>query len=127
VSEIPAEVRRLVRERVTTMDHVEVLMRLHGSPDTPMTAAEVEASSRLGPDTVRRSLEHLARAGLASHDSDTDRWRMTAAGDDRRAVDALSIMYHQRPVSLVKLIYEQPPTPLKLFSDAFRIRKEEEH
>jgi hypothetical protein len=126
VTEIPAEVRRLIRERVGTMDHVEVLMRLHASPDSPLTAAEVEASSRLGPETVRRSLDHLARAGLARHDSVTNRWKMHAMGDDRRAVDALSIMYHQRPVSLVKLIYEQPPAPLKLFSDAFRLRKEEE-
>jgi hypothetical protein len=126
LNEIPAEVRKLVRERVGTMDHVEVLMRLHASPDAPLTASAIEASSRLGPETVQRSLDHLARAGLARHDPASNSWRMQGNADDRRAVDALSIMYHQRPVSLVKLVYEQPPAPLKLFSDAFRIRKEEE-
>jgi hypothetical protein len=99
-------------------------MRLHGSPDTPLTAAEIQASARVGADVVRTALETLARGGLARHDSATDRWRLNAAGDDRRAVDALALMYHQRPVSLVKLVYEQPPTPLRLFSDAFRLRKE---
>jgi hypothetical protein len=125
VSEIPAEVRRLVREQVGTMDQVEVLMRLHASPTTPLTAAEIQESSRLGPDTVARALEHLLRAGLARHDSATGRWTLQASAEERRAIDALSVMYHQRPVSLVKLIYEQPPAPLKLFSDAFRIRKED--
>ena len=127
MNEIPAEVRRLVRERVGTMDHVEVLMRLHADPNVALTASEVEAASRLGPETVRRSLDHLVRAGLARHDPASDSWRYAAGSiEDRRAVEALSVMYHQRPVSLVKLIYEQPPTPIKLFSDAFRLRKEDE-
>jgi hypothetical protein len=126
LTDIPAEVRRLVRERVGTMDHVEVLMRLHASPDAPLTAAAIDASSRLGMATVQRSLDHLARAGLARHDPGSNLWQLQASGEDRRAVDALSIMYHQRPVSLVKLVYEQPPAPLKLFSDAFRLRKEDE-
>ena len=108
------------------MDHVEVLMRLHASPEAPLTAAAIDQSSRLGIATVERSLEHLARAGLARHDPASNQWRLLAGGEDRRAVDALSIMYHQRPVSLVKLVYEQPPAPLKLFSDAFRLRKEDE-
>jgi len=108
------------------MDHVEVLMRLHESTGARLTTREVEVASRLGPETTRRSLEHLARSGLAVHDSASDSWQFTAGGEDRRAVEALSAMYHQRPVSLVKLIYEQPPTPVKLFSDAFRLRKEGE-
>ena len=102
-------------------------MCLHGSPDAARATAEVQAATRLGPETVRRSLEHLTRSGLLRHDSAADTWRYSGGSvEDRRAVDALSIMYHQRPVTLVKLIYEQPPTPLKLFSDAFRLRKENE-
>ena len=109
------------------MDHIEILMRLHASPDAPLTAREVETASRLGPETTRKSLQHLVREGLVRHDPAGDNYSFappTVA--ERRAVDALSVMYHQRPVTLVKLIYEQPATPIKLFSDAFRLRKEEE-
>lgn len=127
MTEIPAEVRLLVRERAMSMDHVEVLMRLHGSPDAPMTTREVETASRLGPETTLRSLRHLAQAGLARHEPAGDAWTFAPSSPaDRRAVEALSVMYHQRPVTLVKLVYEQPPTPLKLFSDAFRLRKDED-
>lgn len=101
-------------------------MRLHATPDAAMPTRDVEAASRLGPETTRRSLEHLARVGLARHDPAADSWTFTASSSaERRAVEALSVMYHQRPVTLVKLIYEAPPAPLKLFSDAFRLRKEE--
>lgn len=126
MSEIPPEVRTLVRERVTTMDHVEVLMRLVASPDAPLATRDIEATSRLGAETTRRALEQLARVGLATHDPAGDRWTFTPATiADRRAVEALAVMYHQRPVTLVKLVYEAPPAPLKLFSDAFRLRKED--
>lgn len=127
MNEIPHDVRQLVRERVTTMDHVEVLMRLLGSPDTPLTTRDVEVASRLGPETVARSLRHLVHAGLARHDAAADTWAFDPKnGAERRAVDALFTLYNQRPVTLVKLIYEQPPAPLKLFSEAFRFRKEED-
>lgn len=102
-------------------------MRLHSSPDAPMSTREVETTSRLGPETTRRALEDLERVGLARHDPAADAWSFAPASViERRAVDALSVMYHQRPVTLVKLIYEQPPTPIKLFSDAFRLRKDED-
>lgn len=125
--EIPAEVRQLVREHVMSMDHVEVLMRLHGSPDTPLTTREVETASRLGPETTLRALKYLTQAGLVKHQPAGDTWTFSpSSAAERRAVESLSVMYHQRPVTLVKLIYEQPPTPLKLFSDAFRLRKDED-
>ena len=108
------------------MDHIEVLMRLHGSPETALATRDIEIQSRLGPETTRRSLEHLARNGLARHDAAADSWTFVATTSaERRAVEALSVMYHQRPVTLVKLIYDAPPAPLKLFSDAFRLRKED--
>lgn len=101
-------------------------MRLHSSPDAPMTEREVQTASRLGPETTHRSLQHLVKEGLVRHDPASDSYTFAPPSIiERRAVDALSVMYHQRPVTLVKLIYEQPPTPLKLFSEAFRLRKEE--
>lgn len=109
------------------MDDVEVLMRLRASPDVPLSTREVEAAARLGPETTLRALRHLAREELVRHDPAADSWLFqpkTAA--ERRAVEALYTLYNQRPVTLVKLIYEQPATPLRLFSDAFRLRKEEE-
>lgn len=126
MTEIPDDVRRLVRERVTSMDHIEVLMRLFAATGAAIPTRDVETSSRLGPETTRRSLEHLARAGLATHSPAADSWTFSPeTSADRRAVEALAVMYNQRPVTLVKLVYEAPPAPLKLFSDAFRLRKEE--
>lgn len=109
------------------MDLIEVLMRLRASPDVALSTRAIEAAARLGPETTLRSLQELSREGLARHDPAADTWLFQPKSPaERRAVEALYTLYNQRPVTLVKLIYEQPATPLRLFSDAFRIRKEEE-
>jgi hypothetical protein len=33
-------------------------------------------------------------------------------------------LYRQRPVTMIRLVYEKPSDPLRDFSDAFRLRKE---
>lgn len=125
MSDIPSEVRDLIRDRVTSMDHVEVLMRLHALPDEMLTVTQVQIASRLGPETTQRSLADLVRAGLVRHDAASDSYQFApSSAVERRAVDALSIMYHQRPVTLVRLVYEQPPSPVKKFADAFRLKDE---
>lgn len=122
---ITPEVRELVRRRVTTMDHVEVLMRLHETDGKPLTEAEVRTASRLEPAVVARALADLVTTGLVRHDPASANYAFDPkSAEDRRTVDALSVLYHQRPVTLVKLVYEQPPAPVKSFADAFRLRDE---
>jgi hypothetical protein len=109
------------------MDHIEVLMRLHEAAGAPVPRAEVERTSRLGPQTVERALADLVRTGLATHDAAADAFRYAPTSpQDEPAVEALSVLYHQRPVTLVKLVYSQPSGPVKSFADAFRLRGRED-
>ena len=125
MAEISDNVRELIRRRVTSMDHVEVLMRLYESDGQPLTLRQVERAARLGPQTVARCATDLVNGGLAAHDPASSTYRYTATQADRATVDELSALYHQRPVTLVKLVYAQPPNPVKSFADAFRIRDDE--
>lgn len=120
VTEIPADVRELVRQRVPTMDHVEILMRLYevGAPVTPQELARL---SRLGPATVAKATAHLIAEGLVSRDAATGTFAYAASAGDRATVDALATMYNTKPVTLVKLVYSQPPAALQSFADAFRV------
>ena len=40
-------------------------------------------------------------------------------------VGRLLQMYKERPVTMIKMVYEQAKDPLRAFADAFRIRKED--
>ncbi|MEO6879116.1 MAG: hypothetical protein ABI205_11595, partial [Gemmatimonadaceae bacterium] len=62
-------------------------------------------------------------AGLATG---TDQgYRYKGGSADREALEALSLMYETRPVTLVRAIYARP-TPVKSFADAFRFRKSDD-
>jgi hypothetical protein len=103
------------------MDHVEVLMRLHGAAGNPVIASELRGKTHLDDRTFSTVIADLVKAHLVS--GDVDGYRSDpATHTDRKAVDALALVYHQQPLNLAKLVYEQPSEPLKSFSDAFRIR-----
>lgn len=109
------------------MDHLEVLMRLHTNPEATFSLSELEESSHVRAEALAKVLDDLSAAGLTRILDREGRVGVqygTRASDDAGDVDALALMYHQRPVSLVRLVYEQPSTPLRSFSDAFRVRKE---
>jgi hypothetical protein len=124
VAEISDDVRELIRRRVTSMDHVEVLMRLYEAGGEALTSQQLERGARLGPQTVARCAAELVSARLVSHDPASDSYRYAPPNVDRPTVEELASLYHQRPVTLVKLVYAQPPNPVKSFADAFRLRDE---
>lgn len=111
------------------MDHLEVLMRLHANPTASYATHELEELTHVRGRVLERCVEDLATAGLVRW-IDREGTRALQYGprevSERRDVDALAQMYHQRPVTLVKFVYEQPSTPLRSFSDAFRVRAEDE-
>ena len=101
-------------------------MRLYEAGGEPLSTQELERGARLGPQTVARCAMELVDAQLVSHDPASNSFRYAPRNADRPVVDELSALYHQRPVTLVKLVYAQPPNPVKSFADAFRIRPDEE-
>ena len=104
-------------------------MRLHGTPTGAFSLEELQALTHINTRSLERSVSDLVTDGFARM---IDR-EGTAAVQygarttaERADVDALAQMYHQRPVSLVKLVYEQPSPPLRSFSDAFRLRRDDD-
>jgi DNA-binding IclR family transcriptional regulator len=102
------------------MDRIEVLMRLYEAPDS-MTREQLADATRLDAGTVAKAATDLVSAGFAVRDPSGDSYRFSAKATDREAVHGLAQLYHQRPVTLVKLVYAQPSTAIQSFADAFRV------
>jgi hypothetical protein len=127
VEDIPARIRHFVRRFILSMDHLEVLMRLHDRPDAAFSLHELAQAAHVDGNTLLRCLRDLTAGGLARG---VDRGGMPAVQysarsvEDRSDADALARMYHERPVSLVKLVYEQPSSA-PTFSEGFRLNTDE--
>jgi hypothetical protein len=118
-------VRELISKHLSSMDHVELLVLLSADESRRWTAERAAEAVHAAVRNIARVLEQLEVAGLlgreGSGDGATFRYAPSQPGM-RDAVAALVVMYHQRPVTLVRAIYERPANPLISFAEAFRLK-----
>jgi hypothetical protein len=62
---------------------------------------------------------------LVSISTEPVKYRFNPASPEAGLVGELEKIYKARRVSIISFIYSKPTDPLRAFSDAFRLRKEE--
>jgi hypothetical protein len=121
---IPDEVRQLLARHVHTMEHVEVLLLLARSADRALGVEDIRAELRLpGTALPARTFAGLVEGRLISVEPGPPlRYRYDPATPElRRSVELLAAAYNERPVTLIRMIYERP-SAAQTFADAFRLR-----
>lgn len=75
---------------------------------------------------IENAVRDLTLGGLVAENDQTNGeplFGYEPKSDSLRAVvDELAAMYNERPVTLVRAIYDRPAQPVISFADAFRIR-----
>lgn len=118
--QLPAEVEQLIQDFLATFSHVEALLLLAGdghARHAEAVAAEIHAST----DTVSRVLDQLTAAGLLARGASGFVYAPRTEGL-RAAVQALSVMFETKPVTLVRAVYGRPSAAVRTFSESFRLR-----
>ena len=122
--DISEDVQEMIARHLATMDHVELLTILRGSREDSFTLQQLADRMRKPQQMVEQCLESLTQAGLAAQLSDgTYRYAAREETLDRTA-EAVVRLYNERPVTLVRLLYERPPMAVNTFADAFKLRKQ---
>jgi hypothetical protein len=126
-SDLPREVRDLVIRQLHSMEEIDVVLLLAGEPEG-LTIGEIRERLRLpGSELPMPSLARLIAQRLVACDDRSGVSRYSYVASDpkvRRAVELLRVAYNERPVSLVRLVYNRP-SPAQSFADAFRIQKDD--
>jgi hypothetical protein len=125
---LPEEVRRLLCDRLDTIAQLEVLLLFHRTAPREWDARALSRELRIERRWAAEQLVLLQRAGfLEECDAGSERFHFRPATLDLgKAVESLAASYADRRVSVVALLYSKPAAPMRLFADAFRIRKEED-
>ena len=121
------EVRALVASHLASMDHVEVLLLLCRKNE-PVTAAEIFSTTGRPRELIETALQDLTTGGLLSQTmlNGTETYKFDPQSEGlRSSVNQLETMYNERPVTLVRAVYERPAQPVLSFADAFRLRRDE--
>ncbi len=125
--EVSAGVAALIQRALPSIEHVEVLLHVFRGEAHAVDVDAVTQATGIESRTVARVLEELAAAGLvdrpAAEGAPFARRELPAT--TRRAVEEIAALYERRPMLLVKAIHERR-RPVRLFSDAFRLRPREE-
>jgi predicted ArsR family transcriptional regulator len=128
VEPFPEDLIRFMNTHVESIDQLEIL-RVLGEDrekewDSVALAAEVQAT----PQAVRAHLTAMQGRGLLATMARGAglACRYGASSPElEQMVGRLLQMYKERPVTMIKMVYGRTKDPLRDFSDAFRLRKED--
>lgn len=123
MAEISEPLYRFVREHVTTVAALDVLLFLHKHPGRSWTAVDIATDLRGSGVAIADYLDHFVRAGLVRRDS-TTAYSFDAAISAAPLIEQLAAVYGERPVTLVNLIYAGRKEALRLLADAFKLKRD---
>ncbi len=118
------DVEAFIRERISSVEELEVLLLLHASGGKSWSAAEASQQLYRQVDSVSARLESFRATGLISSDGQNPpRYRYDPASRHHSTVLNLEQAYKERKDTVIRLIFETPRDHLRIFSDAFKIRR----
>jgi predicted ArsR family transcriptional regulator len=125
--ELPEDVRALL-EPIASISELEALLLLYRSAPTEWSAERLAGELRIERSGAEQHLVALAARRLLAlrQGEGVDRYRYAPGTEELdRAVDTLSSTYEKRRVSVIHVLYSKPPGSIRVFADAFRLRKED--
>jgi predicted transcriptional regulator len=126
--EISPEVKHFIHSTINSVEQLEVLLFLMSNAERAWTADEISSRVRLTHESVTSKLEELLRAKLLT--ASTDEPPQYCYEPDSKALaqevaDSLDKAFRERKDTVIQLIFSRPMDNIKVFADAFRIRRDE--
>ena len=125
--DLTEDVRRLLRDYISSLEQVEILLLLHAQPDQEWTAKTVFEELRGSEDSTAARLADLEKHGfLVSRKNQQGTVYRYAPTDSwlSEAVTQLQAAYAERRYTVIELIFAKPIDNLRVYAGAFRFRKD---
>jgi len=127
---ISSEVKRFIRSTINSAEQLEVLIFMMSNADKEWSADEVSSQTRLPVESTATKLQDLADADLLLKQTREDRalFRYSPNSDAlaNEVAESLEQAYLERRDTLLQLIYSKPLENIRIFSDSFRIRRDDD-
>lgn len=119
---VPTAVRRLIAERIESVQQLEILLLLRAAPGKAWTPRQVARALVTQVEPSEEWLAEMTRTQLLVSDGRVYRYA-PATAELEASVDGLAKSYAKYRVAVVALIFSKPSERVRTFSDAFRIRR----
>ena len=118
-------VRQFIARHIVSIEQLEILLLLREQRARAWSPAEVNDRIQSSLPSVSDRLEDLVRRGLLRRDD--DRFRYDAPADQDAIIAELAAEYRDRRYTVIDLIFSKGSDKLKVFADAFRVKKGDPH
>src|SRR5688572_8059841 len=125
-SGLRADVEEFILRHLDSVEQMEVLLLLRRRRNEQWDAAAVARELRIDATSAARRLADLFGKDLLVREKD-EQFRYSSKSSHDAAIQALEQAYNERPVSVISFLFSKPTdNSIRLFSDAFRLRKQDD-
>ncbi len=122
---LPVPVRALIRDHINSVGALELLLTLRSEPERLWSVDALCERLECPPSWAQLQLDAMRYSGFVEPDGDG--WRYAPADARRReAVDALDEAYRLQTRDVLRFVFTRAADDLQAFSDAFRVRRDQE-
>jgi hypothetical protein len=124
---LPEAVLLFIRAHINSVEQLETLLLLRSTRDREWTALQLSQELRTAADSASERLVDLESRGLLSKprpSPPTYRYAPRTPALER-TVNALAGAYAERRYTVINLIFSKPVDKIRVFADAFRLRRKE--
>ena len=118
-------VRQFIARHIVSIEQLEILLLLREQRARAWSPAEVNDRIQSSLPSVSDRLADLVHRGLLRRDD--DRFRYDAPADQDVIIAELAGEYRDRRYTVIDLIFSKGSDKLKVFADAFRVKKGDPH
>jgi hypothetical protein len=124
-SGLPEEVRAFIRQNISSIEQLEILLHLYEIAPQQKTAEQIAQSLYLSPESTARQLVYFREKGLVTESSGPKPSYSLESKESNtgRSIGALALTYRERRVSVINEIFSNPISTIQTFADAFIINK----
>jgi hypothetical protein len=124
--DFPEALRSFIRDNIPDVDAAELLLLLARNPerrfDLHTLLSELSSTAVTAP-IARKHLALLQERGLVVSTQASTYQYIPSSPQIDQAVQALTRVYDERPVTMVRVIYALRDERIRSFADAFRIKR----
>jgi hypothetical protein len=125
VEPLPQEISEFLDKNISCVEQLEILRVLKENPEKEWDAAELGRAVQAKPEDVASYIVVMESRGLLTLIGEKNHTcRFGPLPGVEGIVERLLQLYKERPVSMIRFVYDKAAIHLRTFADAFRIKED---
>jgi hypothetical protein len=129
--DISPELKKFIHNTINSVEQLEILLFLMSNADRDWSAEQITEKTRIPVESVTTKLQDLHAAQLLTLQGFSEttptaqlyRYAPTSEALAQEMADSLDRAYKERKDTVIQLIFSKPMENIRVFADAFRIRR----